>query len=343
MKLGSSVHSSSSEFRANQAHHERLAGQLSNLLENIILGGGREAIDAQHRKGKLTARERILKLSDPGTEFLELSPLAGYQLYKDQVPAGGLITGLVRVSGRLCMVVANDQTVKGGAYYPITVRKHLRAQEIALKNNLPCIYLVDSGGAFLPMQDEVFPDKDDFGKIFYNQARMSAAGIPQISSVHGFCTAGGAYIPAMSDQSIIVKDTGTIFLAGPPLVKAATGEDVSASELGGAHIHTGISGVADHMAENDEDAILLLREVVAHLGYKKQAELELTPPVEPLWAPSELPGLIPADPGRFFDVREVIARLVDGSEFFEFKKNYGSTLITGFFPDGWHPCWYIGE
>ncbi|MCB9227976.1 MAG: methylcrotonoyl-CoA carboxylase [Deltaproteobacteria bacterium] len=343
MRLSSGVRTSSPEFRENQAYHETLSRQLEELLAEIRQGGGTDLITAQHQKGKLTARERIEELTDSGTSFLELSPLAGYQLYEDRVPAGGIISGVGQIAGRLCMIVANDQTVKGGTYYPITVRKHLRAQEIAWKNHLPCIYLVDSGGAFLPMQDEVFPDRDDFGRIFYNQAQMSAAGIPQIASVHGFCTAGGAYIPAMSDQSVIVRETGTIFLAGPPLVRAATGEDVSAEELGGAHVHTSISGVADHLAENDRDALFILRDIISHLGKRESASVELQSPVRPFYDPSELGGLLPAVSGKAIDIREVIARLVDGSELFEFKKNYGSTLVTGFAHLGGIPVGILGN
>lgn len=343
MKLVSTIQSSSAEFRSNQTFHLQQSDQLNSLLETIRLGGGPDAADSQHKKGKMTARERIQGLIDPGSEFLELSPLAGHELYDDKVPAGGLITGIAQVRGRLCMVVANDQTVKGGTYYPVTVKKHLRAQEIAEKNHLPCVYLVDSGGAFLPMQDEVFPDKDDFGRIFYNQARMSAAGIPQISSVHGFCTAGGAYIPAMSDQSVIVKKTGTIFLAGPPLVKAATGEDVTAEELGGAQVHTGISGVADHMAENDEDALMILRDIIGHLGTREAASTGFKTPCEPLYSPDEISGVLPTELSRFVDVRELIARIVDGSEFFEFKKNYATTLVTGFSHLGGMPVGIIGN
>jgi acetyl-CoA carboxylase carboxyltransferase component len=242
------------------------------------------------------------------------------------------------VAGRPTVIVANDHTVKGGTYYPITVKKHLRAQEIGMQNKLPCVYLVDSGGAFLPMQDEVFPDKDDFGRIFFNQARMSAAGIPQISSVHGFCTAGGAYIPAMSDQSVIVRGQGTIFLAGPPLVKAATGEDVTAEELGGADVHTSISGVADHIADNDEHALMIIRDIISHLGQHKHGPVKLAEPRLPAYDPEEILGIIPADPKKFFDVREVIARIVDGSELFEFKKNFGSTLVTGFSHINGIPC-----
>ncbi len=331
MKLASTIKTSSSAFHENQRFHQQQETQLNELLARIREGGGEAAQQAQKARGKLTARQRLAALIDEGSEFLELSALAGYQLYADELPAGGIITGIASINGRPCVVVANDQTVKGGTYYPITVTKHLRAQAIARQNQLPCLYLVDSGGAFLPMQDEVFPDKDDFGRIFYNQAQMSAAGIAQLSSVHGFCTAGGAYIPAMSDQSIIVKNTGSIFLAGPPLVKAATGEDVSVQDLGGAEVHTAISGVADHLAQNDEHALALLREIVAHLRPSaKPSPFKLQTPRPPHYDPSELYGVMPKDLQKFVDMREILARLLDESEFFEFKKNYGTTLICGF-------------
>jgi acetyl-CoA carboxylase carboxyltransferase component len=330
MKIKSQISPNSGNFKLNQEHFRQSSRLLQERLDKARLGGG-EAILAQLReRGKLPARDRVQRLIDPGSNFLELSALAGDGLYEDQVPSGGLVTGVGIVHGRPCMIVANDASVKGGTYYPITVKKHLRAQEIAAKNHLPCVYLVDSGGAFLPMQDEVFPDKDDFGRIFYNQARMSAAGIPQISAVHGFCTAGGAYIPAMSDQSIIVKGTGTIFLAGPPLVKAATGEEVTPEELGGAQVHTAISGVADHFAENDEHALALVRQVLTTMGNRHQSPVKLRDPLPPAYDPEELLGCIPKDPKSFFDMREVIARVVDASEFFEFKANYGTTLLTGF-------------
>lgn len=330
MKLSSGISTSDSDYLANRKHHESLATQLAAKLGAASLGGGQKALDYQKGLGKMAVRDRIKALVDEGTQFLELSQLAGEGLYDDTVPSGGIVTGVGQVSGRVCMIVANDPTVKGGTYYPITVKKHLRAQEVAAQNHLPCIYMVDSGGAFLPMQDEVFPDKDDFGRIFFNQARMSAAGIQQISSVHGFCTAGGAYIPAMSDQSVIVRKTGTIFLGGPPLVKAATGEDVTAEELGGAHVHTAISGVADHLAENDDHAIEILRDIIGHLGAPKRAPAHLRAVVPPAFDPDELLGVVPSDPRKFFDIREVIARIVDGSEFFEFKKNYATTVVTGF-------------
>ncbi len=330
MKLTSQIQTGSAEFKQNQAHHEKLASELKEREALAASGGGEKAAAYQRQQGKMLARERVAALIDPGSRFLELSQLAGFDLYEDQVPAGGMVTGIGQVAGRTCVIVANDQTVKGGTYYPITVKKHLRAQEVAAANHLPCIYMVDSGGAFLPMQDEVFPDKDDFGRIFFNQARMSAQGIQQISSVHGLCTAGGAYIPAMSDQNVIVRGTGTIFLAGPPLVKAATGEDVTAEELGGADVHTGISGVADHLAEDDAHAVEILRDIVAHLGSPEAAPVKLRESRPPIYDPQELLGVIPSDPRKFFDAREVIARIVDGSEFFEFKRNYATTLLAGF-------------
>jgi 3-methylcrotonyl-CoA carboxylase beta subunit len=330
MRIKSMIKTDSEEFKANRAYHLRLIAELEEKLAKARLGGGPKAHEYQKSLGKISARARIEALIDPKTSFLEIAPLAGEGLYEDSVPGGGIVAGVGLIEGRTCMIVANDATVKGGTYYPITVKKHLRAQEIAAQNKLPCIYLVDSGGAFLPMQDEVFPDKDDFGRIFFNQAQMSARGIPQLSSVHGFCTAGGAYIPAMSDQSIIVKGTGTIFLAGPPLVKAATGEDVTAEELGGALVHTARSGVADHLAESDLHAMDLMREIIAHLKPQSTSSVKLTTPGAPAYDPEELLGVIPADPRKFFDSREVIARIVDHSDFFEFKKNFATTLVTGF-------------
>lgn len=327
MKLSSQIQTSSNEFKTNQKAQLEATLDLQTRLNRVNDLAARAPAAKDH---KLPVRERIKKLIDDGSTFLELSPLAGEGLYDDDVPAGGIVTGVGQVEGRVCMIVANDFQVKGGSYFPITVKKHLRAQEIAAQNHLPCIYLVDSGGAFLPLQDEVFPDKDDFGRIFYNQARMSAAGIPQISSVHGFCTAGGAYIPAMSDQSVIVRGNGSIFLGGPPLVKAATGEDVTVEELGGANVHTSISGVSDHLANSDEHALEIVRDIIAHLGMATQAKVKLKEPREPAFDSEELLGVIPADPKKFFDVREVIARIVDGSDFFEFKKNYATTIVCGF-------------
>ena len=311
-------------------HNRALALELRENLAKVRQGGGEKYQQRQTEQGKLFVRERINKLLDDGSAFLEVAPLAAWDLYDSWTPSAGIVTGIGRVCGVECMIVANDATVKGGSYYPMTVKKHLRAQEIALQNNLPCIYLVDSGGAFLPMQDEVFPDVDDFGRIFYNQATMSAAGIPQIAAVMGSCTAGGAYVPAMSDETVIVKGTGTIFLGGPPLVKAATGEEVTAEELGGADVHTRVSGVADHYAEDDDHALQIVRDIVATLNYTKHIDQDVTQPEEPRYDPQELYSIIPDTFRASYDVREVIARIVDGSKFREFKQNYGTTLITGF-------------
>ena len=318
------------DFRANAKAARALVADLDKKLKAIGEGGGKDARDKHVKRGKLLARERIRRLLDPGAPFLEFSAFAGYELYGDDIPAGGIVTGIGPVMGRECVVVANDATVKGGTYYPITVKKHLRAQDIARENGLPCLYLVDSGGAFLPAQDDVFPDRDHFGRIFYNQAKLSAAGVPQLAAVMGSCTAGGAYVPAMADESIIVKGTGTIFLGGPPLVKAATGEAVSAEELGGADVHARVSGVADQIAADDAEALALLRRSVGNLNRLKPNQLDVTEPREPLYAPEELYGVVPADPRKPYDVRELIARLVDGSEFDEFKPRYGETLVTGF-------------
>jgi 3-methylcrotonyl-CoA carboxylase beta subunit len=326
--LKSKVKPSSAEFKSNVSAMSALLEELKANLAKAEQGGGEAARQKHVSRGKLLPRERVRKLLDADSAFLELSALAAFGLYDDQAPAAGIITGIGRVCGRDCMIVANDATVKGGTYFPMTAKKHLRAQEIARENHLPCIYLVDSGGAHLPSQDEVFPDRDHFGRIFYNQANMSAEGIPQIAVVMGSCTAGGAYVPAMSDEAIIVKDQGTIFLAGPPLVKAATGEVVSAEELGGADVHTRISGVADHFAENDEHALQLARRAILHFSPRHND----VPPAAngPLYDPAELYGIIPADMRRQYDVREVIARVVDGSEFDEFKERYGATLVCGF-------------
>ncbi|HEV2161625.1 MAG TPA: carboxyl transferase domain-containing protein [Stellaceae bacterium] len=318
------------DFRANAKAACALVTDLDKKLKAISEGGGKDARDKHVKRGKLLARERIRRLLDPGAPFLEFSAFAGYELYGDDVPAGGIVTGIGPVMGRECVIVANDATVKGGTYYPITVKKHLRAQDIARENGLPCLYLVDSGGAFLPAQDEVFPDRDHFGRIFCNQATLSAAGVPQLAAVMGSCTAGGAYVPAMADESIIVKGTGTIFLGGPPLVKAATGEAVSAEELGGADVHARVSGVADQIAADDAEALALLRRSVGNLNRLKPSQLDVTEPREPLYAPEELYGVVPADPRKPYDVRELIARLVDGSELDEFKPRYGETLVTGF-------------
>jgi 3-methylcrotonyl-CoA carboxylase beta subunit len=316
----------------NETHHRSLAKELQARLDKVAEGGGKKSVERHHSRGKLLPRERIERILDPGSPFLECSGLAAWDMYEEEggVPSAGIVTGIGRVHGRECMFVANDATVKGGTYFPLTVKKHLRAQEIALENKLPCIYLVDSGGAFLPMQDEVFPDRDHFGRIFYNQAQMSAAGIPQIAAVVGSCTAGGAYIPAMCDESIIVKGNGTIFLAGPPLVKAATGEEVSAEDLGGADVHTSQSGVADHFAENEEQALAKVRDIVETLG-KRKASINNVPYEEPLYPAEEIYGILPKDSTRTpFDVREIISRIVDGSRFHEFKSRFGKTLVCGF-------------
>jgi acetyl-CoA carboxylase carboxyltransferase component len=316
-------------FQRNAAHHRALAAQLHSHLAEARQGGGAKYQERQREQGKLLARERIDKLLDRGSAFLELSPLAAWGVYEEDAPSAGIITGIGRVCGVECMIVANDATVKGGTYFPLTVKKHLRAQQVALENRLPCLYLVDSGGAFLPMQDEVFPDVDDFGRIFYNQAQMSAAGIPQIACVMGSCTAGGAYVPAMSDETIIVNGTGTIFLGGPPLVKAATGEEVTAEDLGGARVHTRLSGVADHYAEDDEHALLILRNIVSTLHRRKHYTPD-APPQAPRYDPAELYGILPDSFRESYDVRELIARFVDDSRFREFKADYGTTLVTGF-------------
>jgi 3-methylcrotonyl-CoA carboxylase beta subunit len=320
----------SREFGDNAEAMKGLVADLRAQLDIAMQGGSEEARARHVTRGKLLARERINLLLDPGTPFLELSALAAHGMYGGDVHAASLITGIGRVSGRECVIVANDATIKGGTYYPMTVKKHLRAQEIARENHLPCVYMVDSGGAFLPLQDEIFPDEHHFGRIFYNQARMSAAGIPQIAIVMGSCTAGGAYVPAMSDQSIIVRDQGTIFLGGPPLVKAATGEEVSAEDLGGADVHSRHSGVTDYYAVDDSHAIGIARRIIANLNQVKRSYLEVRTARDPLFPAEELYGIVPADPRTPYDVRDVIARLVDGSEFQEFKELYGQTLICGF-------------
>ena len=328
--IKSKLNPRSEEFQANAGAMAGLVADLRAKVERAAHGGD-EAARAKHlARGKLLPRERLRLLLDPGSPFLELSQLAAFGVYEDEAPGAGIITGVGRVSGRECVVVVNDATVKGGTYTPITVKKHLRAQEIALQNRLPCLYLVDSGGAFLPEQDKVFPDREHFGRIFYNQAIMSAAGIPQIAAVMGSCTAGGAYVPAMSDESIIVKGEGTIFLGGPPLVKAATGEIVSPEELGGAEVHARQSGVADHYAQNDVHALAIARSIVANLGSAKTPNLALREPAEPLYPADELHGVIPEDKRKPYDVREVVARIVDASELDEFKADYGTTLVTGF-------------
>ena len=329
--LESKVDVQSAAFAANRARMQSLVDELRGKLVEARAGGGAKA-QARHREqSKLFVRDRIERLLDPGSPFLELGALAAHELYDGAAPAAGLVTGIGRVHGREVMVVANDATVKGGTYFPLTVKKHLRAQEVALENRLPCVYLVDSGGAFLPLQDEVFPDREHFGRIFYNQAVMSAARLPQVAVVLGSCTAGGAYVPAMSDEVVIVKGTGTIFLGGPPLVKAATGEDVSAEDLGGALVHTQKSGVADHLATDDAHALALARNIVENLNLPRAAVPPgFAEPEDPLYDAHEIYGVVPADLRRTYDVREVIARLVDGSRFHEFKENYGTTLVTGF-------------
>ncbi|MCS6871449.1 MAG: methylcrotonoyl-CoA carboxylase [Anaerolineae bacterium] len=328
--IESTIETHSETFRANAAHNRDLAQELRARLAAVRQGGGERARKRHAEQGKLFVRERIDRLLDEGSPFLELSPLAAWDMYDNEAPCAGIVTGIGRVAGRECMIIANDATVKGGTYYPMTVKKHLRAQQIAEENRLPCLYLVDSGGAFLPLQDEVFPDANHFGRIFYNQARMSAMGIPQIAVVMGSCTAGGAYIPAMSDETIIVKGTGTIFLGGPPLVKAATGVDISAEELGGADVHTQRSGVADHYALDDQDALIQCRNIVATLNTRKQIALDVAPPQPPRYDPEEIYGILPRTFRETYDVRELIARIVDGSQFREFKARYGETLVCGF-------------
>ena len=327
--LKNQAQTKSKSYSANAAHHRALAAELRERLARIREGGGEHYRQRHLDQGKMLARDRIDALLDEGAPFLELSPLAAWDCYDGDAPAAGLITGIGRIHGQECALIANDATVKGGTYFPLTVKKHLRAQQIALENRLPCLYLVDSGGAFLPMQAEVFPDVDDFGRIFYNQAQMSAAHIPQIACVMGSCTAGGAYVPAMSDEAIIVKEQGSIFLGGPPLVKAATGEDVSAEELGGAYLHTHTSGVADHFAQDDEHALQIMRDIVASLN-RPLAPPPPYKPVAPRYDPHEIYGLLPSSFRQTYDVREIIARLVDDSRFREFKANYGMTLVTGF-------------
>ena len=328
--LQSKINPRSDEFQANHQAMQQAVADLREKVEKIHQGGGPDYQKRHTDRGKLLPRERINTLIDEGSPFLEISQFAAYNVYKEEVPAAGVIAGIGRVSGTECMIIANDATVKGGTYFPLTVKKHLRAQEIAMANRLPCIYLVDSGGANLPQQDEVFPDRDHFGRIFYNQATMSAEGIPQIAVVMGSCTAGGAYVPAMADESIIVKEQGTIFLGGPPLVKAATGESISAEDLGGADVHAKVSGVADHYAENDAHALQLARACVSRLNWQKRGQLAMQPPRPPKLDPSELYGIVGTDLKKPYDVREVIGRIVDGSDFDEFKRYYGDTLVTGF-------------
>ena len=329
-RLPSSVRSSDAQFASNKAANLALIEALKGRLDLVKEGGGGKYVERHRGRGKMLPRERIQAICDPGTAFVELSPLAANGMYDGKAHSAGVVTGIGMVHGRECMFVANDATVKGGSYYPLTVKKHVRAQEVARQNCLPCIYLVDSGGAFLPMQDEVFPDRDHFGRIFFNQAVMSGEGVPQISAVLGSCTAGGAYVPAMSDESIIVKGNGTIFLGGPPLVKAATGEEVSAEELGGADVHTAKSGVADHFAEDEEEALRQVRNVVENLPPPYKVALDTSTPEPPHHDPEELLGILPEDNRMPYDVREVIARVVDGSRFHEFKARYGNTLVCGF-------------
>jgi 3-methylcrotonyl-CoA carboxylase beta subunit len=329
-RLTTHVDPASDDFRANAEAMRALVGELGSRIAEARRGGGEAAMERHRARGKLPVRDRIERLLDPGSAFLELSALAASELYDDAAPGAGIVTGVGAVSGTPCMLVANDATVKGGAYFPMTVKKHVRAQEIAMENRLPCIYLVDSGGAFLPLQSEVFPDRDHFGRIFYNQARMSAAGIPQIAAVMGSCTAGGAYVPAMSDEAVIVRGTGTIFLGGPPLVKAATGEDVTAEELGGADVHTRQSGVADHEAVDDEHALRIVREIVANLTPESDRTPGPAAPADPALDPAELYGVVPRHFAQAYDVREVIGRVVDGSVLHEFKRLYGDSLVCGF-------------
>ncbi|QBY05448.1 methylcrotonoyl-CoA carboxylase [Thalassotalea sp. HSM 43] len=328
--INSKINTRSQEFSENAEHMQAQVDDLNKLVEEIKLGGGEKSRERHLSRGKLLPRDRVYHLLDPGSPFLEMSQLAAHDVYKDHVPSAGIITGIGRVSGQECVIIANDATVKGGTYYPLTVKKHIRAQTIAEENNLPCISLVDSGGANLPNQDEVFPDREHFGRIFFNQANMSAQNIPQIAAVMGSCTAGGAYVPAMADESIIVKEQGTIFLAGPPLVKAATGEEVSAEELGGADVHCRTSGVADHYAQNDQHALKLVRDSVANLNRLKPKQLATKDVVEPKYDSKDIYGIVPKDSRQPFDVREIIARIVDGSEFDEFKALYGTTLVCGF-------------
>ena len=328
--LDTHVDTASELFQANRARMTALVSELAERTALVRQGGGAKYVERHRSQGKLPARERIDKLLDEGSSFLELSPLASWELYGNEAPGAGLVTGIGRVSGREVLIIANDATVKGGTYYPLTVKKHVRAQEVALQNRLPCVYLVDSGGAFLPLQAEVFPDRDHFGRIFFNQARMSAERIPQIAVVMGSCTAGGAYVPAMSDETIIVKGTGTIFLGGPPLVKAATGEEVTAEDLGGADVHTRLSGVADYLADDDEHALQLARTIVSTLNTVKRLPADVTTPEDPLYDPRDIYGIVNTDTRKAYEVREIIARLVDGSRFDEFKERYGATLVTGF-------------
>ncbi len=334
------INHKSDDFISNYDHHLNLSKDLKDLIKEIKRMGPPDSLEKHLNRGKLSARERINRLKDDNTDFLEFSELAAHKVYNESVPAAGIITGIIIIKNRPCIVIANDATVKGGTYYPLTVKKHLRAQEIALENHLPCVYLVDSGGAFLPKQDEVFPDKEHFGRIFYNQAKMSANCIPQLASVMGSCTAGGAYVPAMSDEAIIVNKTGTIFLGGPPLVKAAIGETATAEELGGAKLHTRLSGVADHFAKDDDEALHKLRNIIDHLPKFSKIDYSFE---EPLYNPEELYGILQKNPQKQFDIHEIIARIVDGSKFQEFKSDYGKTLVTGFSKIGGHPIGIVGN
>src|SRR5215469_14181378 len=330
-RIESRLNTNSDEFRRNRETMDALVKRLRKEIERVRQGGQAAARELQIKRGKLLARDRVKKLLDAGSPFLELSPLAAFRMYDDESPCASIVTGVGRIHGREAVVVANDATVKGGTYFPMTVKKHLRAQQIALENRLPCVYLVDSGGAFLPMQSEIFPDEHHFGRIFYNQARMSSAGIAQVAVVMGNCTAGGAYVPAMCDENVIVREQGTIFLAGPPLVRAATGEEVSAEELGGGDVHTRLSGVSDHLADDDHDALRIARAIIENLGPRAAPDaFEQDAPEDPYYDPAELYGVIPSDPRKPYEVREIIARIVDGSRIHEFKPRYGTTLVTGF-------------
>jgi acetyl-CoA carboxylase carboxyltransferase component len=342
-RIKSRLNTSSEEFKSNYASNKALTESFVENLDKIKKGGPARSVERHKKRGKLTARERIEKLIDENSSFLELSSLAAWGMYEGQAPSAGVITGIGNIHGRQCMIVANDATVKGGTYFPMTIKKHVRAQQIALKNNLPCIYLVDSGGIFLPYQAETFADKDHFGNIFYNQAQMSAKGIPQIAVVMGSCTAGGAYVPAMSDETVMVQNQATIFIGGPPLVKAATGEEVTAEELGGADVHTKISGVADHLAKNDEHALLITRDIVENFGRHDKDKLDFATPEEPLYDIDEIYGVLPDNIKKPFDIKEIIARLVDGSRFQEFKEEYGKTLVTGFARIKGYPVGIIGN
>lgn len=341
--MRSQIQPSSAEFRSNAEYHHGLARELEARMKEVREGGGKELRERHEKRGKLFVRDRIAKLIDPGTPFLEIAPLAAWDMYEGAAPGAGVVTGVGVVHGREVMIVANDATVKGGTYFPMTVKKHLRAQEIAGENRLPCIYLVDSGGAFLPMQSEVFPDRDHFGRIFFNQANLSAARIPQIAVVMGSCTAGGAYVPAMSEETVIVRNQGTIFLGGPPLVKAATGEVVTAEDLGGGDVHSRTSGVTDHLAENDEHALEIARDIVFNLNRPAPWCIERLTPEDPIYDPEEIAGILPKDLKTPFDIREVIARTVDGSRFHEFKPLYGATVVTGFAHIFGYPVGVIGN